>query len=96
MGPPPHGTTASDRDQITISMVIRRSSDGEPVFRSSQASVRVVPATRAHGSRHAMYLSPSLTPRNPPHDPSVRLYAYERTSGRVLNWTDFSLDVREI
>ena len=56
--------------------------------------MRVVPG--APGSRHAMYLSPSLTPRNPPHDPSVRLYAYERTSGRVLNWTDFSLDVREI
>ena len=42
-----------------------------------------------------MYLSPSLTPRNPPHDPSVRLYVHDRVSGRILNWTDFYLDVRD-
>ena len=43
-----------------------------------------------------MYLSPSLTPRNPPHDPAVRLYVHDRVSGRILNWTDFYLDVRDI
>ena len=41
-----------------------------------------------------MHLSPSLTPRNPPHDPGVRVYAYDRAAGELRNYTDFTLDVR--
>ena len=42
-----------------------------------------------------MYLSPALTPRNPPHDPAVRLYSYDRQSGALLNYTDVSFDIRK-
>ena len=45
-------------------------------------------------ARHVMYLSPALTPRNPRHDPAVRLYRYDRATGEISNFTDVSFDVR--
>ena len=56
-------------------------------------SVRVL-ADGGGAAVHTMYLSPSLTPRNPPHDPGVRLYAYDRATGELRNYTDFTFDVR--
>eukprot|EP00966_Prymnesium_polylepis_P009219 212658-Prymnesium_polylepis.2 len=57
------------------------------------ASTRVV--SDANGvPRHVMYLSPSLTPRNPTHDPAVRLYSFDRRTGAVVNFTDYSYDLR--
>ena len=59
------------------------------------ASVRLLPlAARAVAAGHVLYLSPSLTPRNPPHDPAVRLYRYDRQTARVVDWMDFSFDLR--
>ena len=40
-----------------------------------------------------MYLTPSLTPRNPPHPPSLRLYRYSRTNGAPLDFADYTLDL---
>ena len=41
-----------------------------------------------HGvARHIMYLSPALTPRNPRHDPAVRLYQLTRTRTRTRTLT---------
>ena len=45
--------------------------------------------------RHVMYLSPSLTPRNPPHDPTLRLYRYSRRTGVPLDFTEHRLNVSE-
>ena len=42
-----------------------------------------------------MYLSPALTPRNPTHDPTVRLYHYDRRTGAILNFSDYSYDLRQ-
>ena len=44
-------------------------------------------------ARHLIVLSPSLTPRNPPHDPALRLYKYSRRTGRVLDFTEYTLNV---
>ena len=57
-------------------------------------SVRLVVDGSSGAAVHTMYLSPSLTPRNPPHDPGVRLYAYDRAAGELRNYTDFTFDVR--
>ena len=42
---------------------------------------------------HVMYLSPSLTPRNPTHEPSIRLYRYQRSTGQPIDFEDFTLDL---
>ena len=42
-----------------------------------------------------MYLSPALTPRNPTHDPAVRLFHFDRRAGAIVNFTDYSFDVRQ-
>ena len=57
----------------------------DPTAREALAPEVLVP--------HVMFLSPSLTPRNPPHSPAVRLVHFERPSGHVLNVTDFSFDL---
>ena len=44
-------------------------------------------------AQHVMFLSPSLTPRNPPHDPTLRLYHYSRSTGRPLDFSEWRLDV---
>ena len=44
-------------------------------------------------ARHLMFLTPSLTPRNPPHDPTLRLYKYSRRTGRPLDYAEWTLDV---
>ncbi|KAL1525653.1 hypothetical protein AB1Y20_020503 [Prymnesium parvum] len=58
------------------------------------SSLRVVYNSSA-AARHVMYLSPSLTPRNPTHDPAVRLYYYNRSSGAVVDFVDYSHDLRQ-
>ena len=60
-------------------------------------SVRVIGDAKddAAAAVHTMYLSPALTPRNPPHDPAVRLYRYHRHTGQLLNYTDFSFELRQ-
>lgn len=56
-------------------------------------SVRVV---REGGvPAHTLYLSPALTPRNPTHDPAIRLFAYDRATGAVVNYTDWTFDLAE-
>jgi len=56
------------------------------------ASTASAPAASA-SARHVMYLSPSLTPRNPMHDPTVRLYRYNRRTGTPIDFVDYSFNV---
>ena len=44
-------------------------------------------------ARHLCLLSPSLTPRNPPHDPAIRLYRYSRRTGAPIDFTEYRLDI---
>ena len=46
----------------------------------------------AHRMRHVAYLTPSLTPRNPPHSPTIRLYRYSRVTGRAIDYRDFRVE----
>ena len=48
---------------------------------------------RGAEARHVMYLSPSLTPRNPTHDPALRLYRYSRRTGAPLDYEEYTLDL---
>ena len=54
----------------------------------------VATRTRAPATgEHIAFLAAALTPRNPPHDPSLRLYSYSRLTGQILDFRDFSLNV---
>lgn len=44
-------------------------------------------------AKHSMYISPSLTPRNPSHNPAVRLYFFNRSTGVVLDFKEYSYDL---
>ena len=44
-------------------------------------------------ARHVMYLTPALTPRNPPHPPSLRLYRYSRRTGAPIDFVDYTIDL---